>query len=721
MKKLKKSSNKFVTRKDFLTNYSIFTLILLVIYGIGFFIATLGPYFDGLGIALDINSQISKTNQCSAFTSTSFDLFLAIAVPFIIFMLQFSFLHRKSSCYTTLSFNITRKNLFRNRLLLPLLFILFVTIAVKLYVLKSNINVFGYDTILIQAFFAHLFIYLRLIMFSSFCAIAASLVCGRFIEAFTAGASMFFLPSAISLCINILNEFFLFGATVYSKTILTTIAEALNPLDWSDEFYLYSYCYEGVFSYTKMPMESIIPSIVWIAVLSAGFVLLCKYFEKGYKPEKSGFKGTSVLASVFISITLPLTVALMFIEDMFYDYNYTYIESSHILYYAGIATLVLIVCALVCNLLVHFTFKKIKYALLSICVTLTFIGAVVGINSTDVFGTYNKIPDKEDIKKISLTLPYEILFSTQFTEGNVFDSYTLSGWEFSEFDTEKEIDLTLNLHRKILENRNPDTTVKATIVYTLKNGTEKEFEYYFLSDEAMEEALKFRESSVGEDYLRETLLPETVEYDDIDNYTNKVPVYKISMEQSDLIIEPYFSYENFNGSDISEQEFRALREAVFKDVMNISNDDWFYPSVKPLGHLTIYTYSYDINDSELYGVAMPFSTPVYETMTNTIKVLKSMGYYEELFTQAPIKEVYLGNLEDIILYETGTLVTGPIFCPDYSYDYYMDQPLTKITNKAECTKLLNSARSYYFVGSEKRGKVLIVVYDSEAQSIYYIP
>ncbi len=716
MKKLNEFLNKSVTRKDLFSNYSVFTLILLFIYAIGFFVTTLGPTIDGNNLTLDLFSLIRRPYEQYHFSATETELYFATIIPFVVFMLQFSFLHKKSSCYTTLSFNINRKNLYRNRLLFPLLFILFVMVAVKLYVLKANVDVYGLQPLLFQTFFAHLFTCIKIVLFAIFCAVFASILCGRTIEAAAAGISIFALPSLVSVFISFTNSFTLYGASEYSETIITRIANALNPIDWSDGYYLYTY-YADSISEEYSAIESTIISLAWIISLSVGLFALGKYFEKGYKPEKSGFKGANAITSSFVSITLPLFVTLLLFENIVYSASTVVVSTPVLLKYSLLGILVLIICSLTCNFLVHFTFRKVKFAIIGALATVVFMLALAGINSTDIFNTYNKLPDKNDVAKIEMEFSYDGLLNAGEATGNAFFGMLDRKYDYTVVDNEKEIELVMDFHKAIVDKRDRDTTLHATLSYTLKDGTKKSWEYSFLSEEAVIEAMKFRESEIGEEYLRENLLPDTI----VDEETGEAP--EIDYWNTSMIISPIPGstfYPDLN--KLSTEEFRLLRETIFEDVMNISNNDWYYPTESPLAYLIL---NVQIRDGRNYHTTTPFTTPIYPSMKKTLHMLEHLDFHGDMSYETPIEEVYIADLDDMVDYITDSSVTGPIFSSLYPVSFDMKKaPVTRVENEAEWDALFQKAYPYYYVGSEKQGKVLIVKFANSQptpMALYYIP
>ena len=722
MKKSKSFSNKSVTQKDLLSNYSAFSLILLAIFAIVFFGTTLGPSFLGNSFSYELSSMLQRPDSSYCFSVTETELGFAIIIPFVVFMLQFSFLHKKSSCYTTLSFNISRNKLYRNRLLLPLLFIIATVVLVKLYAFKINVGVFGFDKALTLVFAAHLLTYLKIILFSIFCTVASCLLCGRTIEAAAAAASMFIFPSALSMYMGYINSFSLYGADEYSTTIFTKIASILNPLDWTDYYYLYPSYYESVDGFSTPLTESIVVSLVWIAVLCISYVAMAHYFKRCYKPEKSGFKGASAVASSFISVTLPLIVTLISFNELVFNQYLAYVKIGSLVKYLILCLLIFVICALVCNFLTHFTLKKFKYALTGIIAAVSILLVLAGINSTDIFGTYNVLPDKAQVKEIHIEFPSNGMMNAIDLSGNVFFGLIEPSYDYALIDTENEIELVMDFHKTVVDNRDKDTTLCASFTYFLKDGTKLDRTYHFLSDEALLQAMKFRQSKIGEDYLRERLLPDTV----VSEYTGEIP--SVSYENSNLVLRRLSGdTASLELSNLSEEEHFRLRKAIFEDAVSIPNDEWFYPTTTPLGYLVINTPIY--NDTYWYSDETAFAMPVYPSMKKTLSMLEELGWLDILTKQdMEIKEVYVAELADMVEEITASEVTGPIFTSLYPVTINLDTaPVTRVEDPAQWDELLKNAHPYYYVGSEPHGRLLIIKLDDSEKKpaaptvIYYMP
>ena len=159
-----------------------------------------------------------------------------------------------------------------------------------------------------------------------------------------------------------------------------------------------------------------------------------------------------------------------------------------------------------------------------------------------------------------------------------------------------------------------------------------------------------------------------------------------------------------------------------KDVMSISNDDWFYPTQPPLAYLVIKVPVY--NDSNWYDTPT-FTTPIYPTMEKTLPMLEHLDFHGDMSYETPLKEVYIADLDDMVDYITDSSATGPVFSSLHPVSINTNYaPVTKVENKAEWDALFQKAYPYYYVGNEKQGKILIVDFEEHhptKRAIYYIP
>ena len=393
-------------------------------------------------------------------------------------------------------------------------------------------------------------------------------------------------------------------------------------------------------------------------------------------------------------------------------FNYS---SATLLKYSLIALAVLVLCALLCNAVVFMSLKHIRYAVIGTASCLAVLGLLVGVNSTDLFGTFNKLPEKEDIQEISLSIPYDDFFGVHSYEANVFNHHLSEPNSTMVFHSEEEKNIIMNLHKKIIDNRDKDSNIRAIFSYTLKNDETIYREYACLSYEVVKEIASLRSSTVGEKYLKKTLLPEV--------YFESSTSVVVDTQKSGLQISSnYGSSENFTNLTITKGQFRTLREAVLKDLTTIPNEKWYYQSSESLGTLDFFINFYYADNIE-FDYKYAFSTQVFSSMENTIRVLKELGYYKLLFDTATIKEAYIIPLENV----AQSHITGPVFSTSGALDFITEIPdtyLKKTDNIAEINKLLEKAHPYYLLNDNKQGNLLLAVFrDGEITEIqtFYIP
>ena len=736
MKKLKEFLNKELNKSTLFANYSFITILLLMAYAIVVFFATLCPTLYKGSLVFNVQASLDNIKSIS-FSAYQFDMLIYAILPIIISFLQLQFFHKKSYCYTMLSLGMKRKDILKVRLSFPIVFMVGILVVVKTIALLQNIKLFGSDPIIFQLFFAHLLTCVRIILTSYLCSLVGILLCGRRIEAIATTFSLFTLPCIVHLFVILINCTTLYGAVASTDTIITTPLKYLNHLDWSNKYFLYHYG-----DTTPNTLPTIIVSLIFISGCIFGFKYVQKKFHNNYKPEICGFKGTSPFAATIISTVISLTIVFYYLQlNYYYDFYGDTTEFFFDSLYLIIALIILVLGVFISNIIIHFTVKKLKYALLSLGIICLSTVVLSVINYTGIFGTFHKIPDTSEIANISVSYPFQ-----GYVLPNCFTSAYFC--EESESDiiaeTEEEIEHIRNMHNAVIKNNKKDILSNLTIIYTLKNGETIERDYPYLGNEAVHELLKLYSTDVGKKYIQQYILPETIirEPDDDVNLTDTL--VKCDIKKSSFWVTPKASFAHSTEEITDYDVFYNIRKAIFEDITQISYDDWYSPKAEFLGLMTLGVcvcghesdeFGYDYYDN-FYSFI-----PIYDTMENTIDVLNKYGYYKYLhYDTSLIDSVYIGNLKDIAEYEkshcendwcTSSIVFNDLQNPIFIYDSFHydieenpDYPVKKVTDKKEIEFLLKKAKGHCYIDENKDYKVIFIQYkndDINDQNCYIIP
>lgn len=707
MKKSKGFSNEIKLITNFLSSNSFISTILIIIFAIWFLLATLTPYFFEDGIKLEIVNRLELKDSLFYFSASIIKAEYLALFSFLICTLNFSFLHNKSRCYTTLSFATKRNKIFSKHFFAPIGAIIIIVIGIKLITLKLNYDAYGFTSTLPVTFSAHILSLIKPILVGSFCALLSCLLCGRTIEAVASGTSLLFLPTVLCAVSRFMSQLTLFGADFYSKTLLTEIFDVLNPFDFKE-----NHC-DGIY-YIQDEILPLIKYIyisgIWILALCVSFCLLKLYFSKYYKPEYCGIKGHSRFLSVILSCTLPLVALGYFFESfVFYSYDFNF-SSSSLLKYSLIGILIVIACAIICNAVILLSKSHIKYSIIGSAVCFALLGILAGINATDIFGSYNTLPKKEDIQEISLSIPYDEFLGVHSYDANVFNNNLTEPNSTTVFHTNEEKEIIIDLHNTVINNRNKDTNIRAIFTYSLKNGEEIHREYSFLSNEVVSKIVSMRTTKAGETYLNDILLPE--------KSTDASPISVDTQKSALQILSKYGAEKTLNNLTISDKQFLELRKIIFADLMSVPNETWYHHSSEALGTLNIFIDTYS-NENEEYHNKAVFSIHIFPSMENTINALKSLDYYKYLQDKTIIKEAFVGRLEDFI-HNGNASITGPLFSTEAAYSYITEIPdaeLRRITDTKELNVLIEKAHPYYLFSGKKEGNLLLLVVEYENSTI----
>ncbi len=715
MKKSNISLNKTIARKDLLNGLSTFTITLIFVFGILIFLGTLAPSVVNGKLALGLTQRVARGDELSyLFDCNDVLSLVSLALPFVIAILQFCFLHQKENCYTTLSFGIKRKNIYINRMLYPLIALLAIVLVVKGIALAINIKYIGFHVI--DTWLVHVLIYFQIIIYTYSITVFCCHFCGRTIEAAAASLSAFVLPIGLTTLIDQVFSFSLFGCDPFTDTVVTKAINLLNPLPLTD---LWTTAMKMVFDPSANLTGRTIVALFWTLFSVALLVFTGSYFRKKYKPEICGFKGAKTGIVYLISLCAPMFVsyfALDYVRGQFYPLNNDKVKLvAFICAFAfGVLGAVLV------NFLIHFTFKRIKVALLSGVTIGAVIGLVFLVGFSGIFGTYNKLPEKEDIESIKLTAPFAGFIPYNIAGETFDDPYVATGDEIT-FTEPEEFQLVLDIHKAVLSNRKTESVSEFTVTYTLKNGERLSRTYTYLSNEVVEMLLKLWDTPSVKKLIKGELIPEAVytEYDE-STYKNNMN-YTSSFTDSVIAIQSktQHTWTEVTESLTSEQAFK-LRDAVQKDILSFNYEEWFRPQSEYLGYIYFSTTTdrHYLVAPNYYANSFSYVAPVYRNMENTLKVLEELGLTDELCKAAEIEAVYVADLKEIVDWNDNYLkgadekyITKPYFCHSafvvLSKEDKKSAPVKKITDRAEIEKIVKNCYGYYLTGNDACSYVIV--------------
>lgn len=748
MKKSKQFSNKQIARKDLINSITALSLILILVFGILMFLFVLNPEQNSNGdISFLVKQKLSSPSMehyifCEESGTV---LLLCIAGGLALGVAQFEFVHRKKYCSTLLSFGIKRSKLFLNRLLVPLA-LAFICITVPYIIsLKFNIEVFGFKSDILPWFSLQILTAFKAFFVSYTISIIACMFTGRTIEAAAGAISIAILPCTIFALFDTTFDLSLFG---YNGTYDSQIAKILTHLDPT---YISQLMYGPHLSgnapiNTPLNTENIvlmILSIIWILLSIAVLTLVTRYFSKKFKPENAGFKGTNKKIASLISFTAPLLISIIAIAYFRNQFS-PIVSYKAILLVIGLGVAFGFAASIIGGLVINFTYKKLKPALIggSALIGVIVVALIIGI--TGIFGTYHKPPKAEEIAKIEIIAPYNEVFPNIYGNPYFTESYICNSSTALVITDKEDIETVLKL-QEVASQKDADATAsKFHIAYTIKDGSLITRKYKNLSTDATEEMLKLWDTKAAKELYKNCLFPKSK---DVENLDNSPSSGHITLRYENPYIMDYYDEDAFmliktrDGktksvlNEITEAEFVKLKKALYKDICEMTSSEWFTPEEAQMGTLSFGYAAYQNYTSPEKANYMSFY--INPNMENTIRTLKTLELYKYFDCKKEVETVLVSDIKEYCVWEnqglyenqTGSSIHQPFFCqfPGNRAVFcfhaeelgYSKPPVTEITDKTQIKSL--TEKGYIAYNILNNGKIVFVKYTDETYSSFVVP
>lgn len=689
-------------------------------------------------------------------------------LAFLISFLNFKFLHKKSLGLTTLSFPKTRAELFNKRVALPVILLISSGIIAKTIVLYWNYDFYGFSNELIGAYLINILILIQYILVGTALGIFGRVFTARTFEGILASVGFLFIPKTIYILIDALAPLFLYGHEGFYDNDYSYFFDPVRD-------YIYGYGFHLEIPISEpVSYGNIIYSAFWIVVSVIALFVLKKYFIKNTKYENTGINNKIPFITTVTSAVFPLAIATFAYYGTAMGYTATVAKKKEVFV---IVTILALVFGYIINSIITKTvlFKKEKAVTLSIIAIIPLIVTI--ILATGGFGYETRIPDAENIKKItirpSLSITeialneYNPYNGSNFASNyNYYDEFlrveSESGAYIKQLEFTNEIDFEklLALHNSAINNKDADTAEQILITYELKDGSTLSRRYTYLSTETVEHFLELWESETVKNAYKDWLLnaDEIRETQksvlDFDMIYNKIPLSK----GAKVTINSIDSVPTLL-NDLTDEEFLTLKTAIYNDVQALTWKEWFCPE-KTYGNISFYnTYvfkplretDYDIDSTEYYDyeyyhrfekeVGYELNITVTSEMTNTVKCLEKLGLMDKFERTRTISKAYLidteecakvwfstfGNNDNIenkasfyhsVIFDSTTKST-PITSNSFAHPYH-NEDLNAISREVtgeELDALLEKANIKYYCGTDSN---LLFIWTYDLTSDTYV-
>ncbi len=525
--------------------------------------------------------------------------------------------------------------------------------------------------------------------------------------------------------------------------------------------------------YLNVDWGFVLPVVMWL-VISVALIGVAYYLFNQRKAEHANSLGKFPISRAIIC-TFAFTV-ITYVGSEWFGGKYN-ISVLFVL----LTAVTLVACFLIQLILT----RKPKIALKSMKWCAVLVGALAVwsiLINTGFLGTYNRIPDKADIKSVTI----------EATELEVYPHY-IYPWDypenFIESSTDESKQAILEIYELLKEEKYEyDKDFLASITLGIRDN-EGKIKYRNFDIYAEETYMKYIQLVYGSDYfdaiLKNYLIDDVPENPQNDS-TGYLKTFNWAYTDSDMI------YKIDDGLDYIVH-VDALCEALYKDLSVMSVDELFknanhpvgvlvrcYPDTDFMGTTAAYAENVWYPNSDREGIeyivdeeykeielehALLHNSfiPVYPEMTNTIDFLKANGYElteetmkikEVLYTDEPLSitgarwKFAEANRKD---YRGWGACTSMIYDNDgANFDmlpmsfghndvisYFIDEPateyeilkmlyedaghpLTSVTDTEKAQKIIDKTVSQYLTLNDN-GRYVYVVYEEGPMACYYLP
>lgn len=707
-----KSLKNNVNLNDFkrsLLGSILFPAIALIVFFIGMTMPVISYVTSDEFLSTPVHNEVSVFLADNSMFSYSFSLLPVgmVLCGMMTAIKSFYFMLRKNQVNVFFSIGVSRRTMYINRILSGVI-TLFVAVLVPMSIIYIiNIASFGVSSYLTTVFLYAVALFFTCGLAGFGIGSAAMMISGNIFEAVLTCVTPTIIPLLIAnLADGFCNNFLKGYVNIIKDTswlnvlspwgIATNLGADYPTVNYSDVYYskVGSDKILGLMTRNTTPDKFVVPEsyrvdldltlpiIIWLAV-SVALVVLGAFLFKARKAEHANSFGHFAISRAINSTFVFVVAAYIFLMAL--DYMV-----SPLVYFL----ITLIAGALAYFLVQLIMTRKMKTTLKSMAwygVLAGVLAVALVVVGTGFFGTYNKTPDKAEIKSVSAELTLlEVYPHYIYTYDNTED-FVESETDESKEAILKAFELVKNEKVKYGEN----SIENVTFVFRDKNNELMYREFAIYSAETYYDYLK---TLYGSDYfdaiLEEYLLNDPPEHDspyvsyEYDQNGNIIDVmeYYSGNDSAGYLKNMLWCYSSNNmllgveylPSGEYEQEMvptaefvensEELCKALYKDLTKMTFEQFFHNTSKPVGILTTDgghvcfdkdEFVYPLDD---YGVIMDDTTdedlpsviqagvhtiPVYPEMTETVKYLESNGYEinkvdltvkEVLYTDSPLTD-----------------------------------------------------------------------------------
>ncbi len=358
-------------------------------------------------------------------------------------------------------------------------------------------------------------------------------------------------------------------------------------------------------------------------IIAIGLGVLGAFLFRRIKAENCGFLNTNKILSNLTIFELCLVGSSIMLSE---------IEWTEAWVVIAVGALAAFGLYLIAEIFLKRNFIKILKALYKFVAHMAVIAIIYGVCATGLFGYANYIPDKSEILSAQISVPISYsqisLNYVDYMWSNdsfmrVFEPYrhTL----LPEMTEKADIDKVVDLNQLVAQDEKDDGFKSEIIIrYNLKNGGSSERKLTLTSRQEIAKLLELTDTTAYKNEFKNLF------YSDFDEDDLKAEYNKYGWIDDASYIKLAFNYKCSEITarsnsltenrvlKLTEEQFKALRDAVYTDLMALNSQSYFLSDKTQLGVL-----SFGITD-EVYAIGRPDG---------------EMHYYEEGMTQAVVPGV----------------------------------------------------------------------------------
>lgn len=342
---------------------------------------------------------------------------------------------------------------------------------------------------------------------------------------------------------------------------------------------------------TAWHLPALFVCLPWFIIALALGVLGAFLFRR-IKAENCGFLNTNKVLSNLTIFELCLIGSSVMLSEINYTEKYIVI---------AVGVVAAFVLYLIAEIFLKRNFVRILKSLYKFVAHMAVIAIIFTVCATDVFSYSSYIPDISKIQSVEVSVPcsYAPITTKYLGSGwnsssfiNVMESYTFSF--MPEITAKEDIEKITEINRAITSDERDDgISCEIIIRYNLRNGGYSERKHILTSRNEISLLLSIMDSAdvkkeITNLFYHSGGIEAVKKTNDMYGWVDDDALMALAFEYeySEITARAASLYEN-KVLRLSEEQFTALKDAIYKDLMNLSAAQYFNSDARQYGVLSL--------------------------------------------------------------------------------------------------------------------------------------